>query len=163
VILPLYRSDEERGDVLPFCDSLKKSLTAEQYDGEPLRVRIDDRDLRGGDKKWQWIKKGVPLIVEVGPRDIASNQVMVKRRDTQGKGVAVVRDEFVNSASDSLAEIQQSLFDRAARLRTESSVRIDSLAEFECYCDGSGPGGLAYCPFADSAEMEAKLKELKCT
>lgn len=163
VILPVYRSDEERATVLPYCDALKADLTAQQYDGEPVRVRIDNRDLRGGDKKWQWIKKGVPLIVEVGPRDIASNQVMVKRRDSEGKGAGVTRDEFVASVAASLAEIQQNLFDRAARLRDESSRKIDSLADFEKYFAEDAPGGLAYCHFVDSEAMDAKLKELKCT
>jgi prolyl-tRNA synthetase len=163
VILPLYRNDEERASVLPYCESLKAELTSQQYTGEAIRVRIDDRDIRGGDKKWQWIKRGVPLLVEVGPRDIAENKIMVKRRDLQGKGEGIARDQFVAHAAHSLAEIQQNLFDRAAKLRDESSIEIDSLAEFEKYFAEDAPGGLAYCHFVDSEAMEAKLKELKVT
>ncbi len=163
VMLPLYRNDEERATVLPYCESLKTELTAQSYDNEPLRVRIDNRDLRGGDKKWQWIKKGVPLIVEVGPRDIAENKVMIKRRDLEGKGEPIPRAELVSSAASRLAAIQQNLFDRAAKLRAEATINIDSLAEFEAYFAESAPGGLAYCHFVDSDVMEAKLKELKCT
>ena len=163
VMLPLYRNDEERAAVLPYCESLKAELTAQSYDNETLRVRIDNRDLRGGDKKWQWIKKGVPLIVEVGPRDIAENKVMVKRRDTEGKGEAVPRAELVSTAASRLAAIQLNLFERAAKLRAEATINIDSLAEFEAYFAESAPGGLAYCHFVDSEVMEAKLKELKCT
>jgi prolyl-tRNA synthetase len=163
VILPLYRNDEERAVVLPYCESLKSELTNQQYDGEPIRVRIDDRDIRGGDKKWQWIKKGVPLLVEVGPRDIAENKVMVKRRDLEGKGEAIARNEFVSTAARRLEEVQQNLFDRAAKLRDEASTKIDSLPEFENYFAEDAPGGLAYCHFVDSEAMEAKLKELKVT
>lgn len=163
VILPLYRSDEERASVLPYCESLKTDLTNQQFDGEAIRVRIDDRDIRGGDKKWQWIKRGVPLLVEVGPRDIAEGKVMVKRRDLEGKGEGVARNEFVSSATGRLAEIQQNLFDRAAKHRDESSAKIDSLPDFEKYFAEDAPGGLAYCHFADSEAMEAKLKELKVT
>ncbi|GAG26559.1 unnamed protein product, partial [marine sediment metagenome] len=70
VILPIYRNDEERAKVLPYCESLKQQLTDLRYHDEPVRVRMDDRDLRGGEKKWQWIKRGVPVRVEVGPRDV---------------------------------------------------------------------------------------------
>jgi len=163
VILPVYRSDEERAAVLPYCESLKAELTAQRYDDEPVRVRIDDRDLRGGDKKWQWIKRGVPILLEVGPRDIADGKVFAKRRDVAGKGEGISRDELVSSISQRLADIQQALYDKAAKLRSEATVEIDSLSEFEKYYAESAPGGLAYCHFVESETMEAKLKELKCT
>lgn len=163
VILPLYRNDEERSQVLPYCEGLKTELAEQSYDGESIRVRIDDRDIRGGDKKWQWIKKGVPLIVEVGPRDIAEGKVMVKRRDLEGKGESVPRVELASSAATRLAAIQQNLFDRAAKLRDEATINIDSLDKFEEYFADSAPGGLAYCHFVDGEAMEAKLKELKVT
>jgi prolyl-tRNA synthetase len=163
VILPVYRNEEERAEVLPSCEALKSELTAQQYDGEAVRVRIDDRDLRGGDKKWQWIKRGVPLILEIGPRDIGKGEVSVKRRDTTGKAESVARPEFIATAARRLAEIQKSLFDRAAALRTEATVEIDTLKKFEKFFAEEAPGGLAYCHFVDSPAMEEKLKELKCT
>jgi prolyl-tRNA synthetase len=163
IILPMYKSPEERASVLPYCEQLKSELVEQTYDGEAVRVRIDDRDIRGGDKKWQWIKKGVPLLVEVGPRDISKGEIFVKRRDVEGKGEAIARVEFASSVATRLAEIQQNLFDRAAKLRDEATIKIDSLGEFEKYFAESAPGGLAYCHFTDSEAMEAKLKELKVT
>ncbi len=169
VILPIYRSDEERATVLQFCDALQKELAAQSYDGEPVRARIDNRDIRGGEKKWHWVKKGVPLRVEVGPRDIAEGKVMVGRRDSAGKPEAVARAEFVANIAKTLGEIQQALFDRAARLRQDATVRIDSLKEFEAFFtpeDEERPeihGGLAYSHFVDSPEMDDKLKALKVT
>ncbi|QEG37099.1 proline--tRNA ligase [Bythopirellula goksoeyrii] len=163
VILPVYRNDEERANVMPYCETLKEELASQQYAFETVRVRIDDRDLRGGDKRWQWIKRGVPLIMEIGPRDIADDKVFVKRRDIEGKGEAIPRDEVVGTVANRLAEIQQALFDRAVALRNEATVEIDSLEEFEEYFAERAPGGLAHCHFVDSPTMEAKLKELKCT
>jgi prolyl-tRNA synthetase len=163
VILPLYRNDEERASVLPYSEALKADLLAQHYDGEAIRVRIDDRDIRGGDKKWQWIKKGVPLLVEVGPRDIESGEIPVKRRDLEGKPEKFKREEFAANAARGLAEMQQNLFDRAKKLRDEASTELDSLAEFEKYFAEDAPGGLAYCHFVDGEAMEAKLKELKVT
>ncbi len=91
VILPIYRNDEEKSAVLPYCQSLKSELEASRYDDEPVRVRLDDRDLRGGDKKWQWVKRGVPVLVEVGPRDVQGGGVFRTRRALDAKGVGVPR------------------------------------------------------------------------
>ena len=163
VILPIYKTDEERAEVLAYCESLKSELQAEQYDGESVRVRIDDRDLRGGEKKWQWVKRGVPMRIEVGPRDVASDGAFVARRDVGGKGQGTPRAELVGGIAKTLVEIQQALFDRAKTSRDESSVVIDSLADFEAFFADDQPGGLAYCHFTDGPEMEAKCKELKVT
>ncbi|MCH2113724.1 MAG: proline--tRNA ligase [Pirellulales bacterium] len=163
VILPIYKDDAQRAEVLAYCESLKTELTQKRYDGDPVRVRIDDRDIRGGEKKWQWVKRGVPLRLEIGPRDVAADGLFVARRDVGGKGQGVARNEFIANVSRSLAEIQQALFDRARQARDASSVRIDTLGEFEAYFQENAPGGLAYCHFVDGAETEAKLREMKVT
>ena len=169
VIMPIYRNDEEKAQVLPYCEALSKDLATQQYDGEPVRVRIDSRDLRGGDKKWQWIKRGVPIRLEIGGRDIEGGTLMPARRDTAEKPPKVARDEFVANIAKTLVEIQTSLFDRAAKAREDASVRIDSLAEFEKFFtpknaeDPEIHGGLAYAHFVDTPEINEKLKELKVT
>ncbi|BBO35477.1 proline--tRNA ligase [Lacipirellula parvula] len=168
IILPIYKTPEERAKVMPFCEGLKKDLAAQQYAGEAVRVRIDDRDIRGGDKKWQWVKRGVPIRIEVGPRDIDNGTLFPARRDGV-KCEKVAPAEFVAKIAEVLAEMQQGLFDRAAKLRDEATVKIDSLAEFEKFFtpkNADNPeihGGLAYCHFVDSPEIEEKLKELKVT
>ena len=106
VILPIYKTPEERAKVLPFCEGLKKDLGAQQYAGEAVRVRIDDRDIRGGDKKWQWVKRGVPIRVEVGPRDIDGGTVFPARRDGV-KCDKVAPAEFVAKIAKTLGEMQQ--------------------------------------------------------
>jgi prolyl-tRNA synthetase len=167
VILPIYRDDEERKSVLPYCESLQQELAAQSYDGEPIRVRIDNRDIRGGEKKWQWVKRGVPLRVEAGPRDVVANNVAVGRRDVAGKGAIVSRKEFVATIGNTLAEIQQSLFNRADEARRAATVKIDSWKEFEEFFgkddDSSMQGGLVYSHFVESPEMDEKLKALKVT
>ncbi len=169
VIMPIYRNDDEKAQVLPYCEALKSDLTAQQYDGELVRVRIDDRDIRGGDKKWQWIKRGVPIRLEIGGRDIEGGTLMPARRDSADKPTKVPRGEFVANIAKSLADIQQSLFDRAIKARQDASVKIESLAEFEKFFtpkDAENPeihGGLAYSHFMDAPEINEKLKELKVT
>ncbi|WP_442484226.1 proline--tRNA ligase [Aeoliella sp. SH292] len=162
-ILPIYKNDAERAEVLPYCQSLKAELEAQTYSGAPVRVKLDDRDIRGGDKKWQWVKRGVPLRVEIGPRDVKGDGAFVSRRDVDGKGVGTPRAELVANIAKTLDEMQKNLFDRAAKLRDEASVELNSMAEFEKFFAEDSPGGLAYCHFVDGPEMEAKLKEMKLT
>jgi prolyl-tRNA synthetase len=167
--MPIFKTDDERGMVLEYCEALRTELAGQMYDGEPVRVRLDARDIRGGDKKWHWVKRGVPIRLEVGPRDIASGELQPGRRDSADRGPKLSREKLVAGIGKMLADIQQALFDRAAKLRETASVQIDSLAEFEKFFtpknadDPEIHGGLAWCHFADSPEMDAKLKELKAT
>src|SRR5262245_34911196 len=115
VILPIYRNDDERGPVVEYCRKLRQELVSQQYDGAAVRAALDDRDIPRADKKWQQIKRGVPLVVEVGPRDIAGDTLMPKRRDLPPgeKKPAIARGEFVGGIGSELAAMQQNLFDRA--------------------------------------------------
>ena len=81
VICPVIRKDEERDSVMEYCQSLKEEIAAVIYDGSPVKVFIDDSDKRGGEKKWFHIKRGVPIRIEAGPRDIEKNGLFVGRRD----------------------------------------------------------------------------------
>ena len=168
VILPIYRTDEDRSQVLAYCESLKKELAAQQYGGAPVRAMIDDRDLRGGEKKWHHVKRGVPIRIEVGPRDLAENKVDVARRDT-GRVGGVPRDEFIGSVPGILEEIQDGLFRRALALRSENTRTIDNVDEFRNYFTPTNAekpeihGGFAECHYAEDATVDALLKELKVT
>ncbi|MFO0789466.1 MAG: proline--tRNA ligase [Pirellulales bacterium] len=167
VILPIYRNDEEKAQVMPYCATLERELAAQSFAGEAVRVRIDNRDLRGGDKKWQWVKRGVPVRAEIGPRDVASGKVFYGRRDSTGKFDAP-RAEFITHIAKTLDEIQRALYDRAVKTREAATVRLDSLDDFEAFFaskdeEKTEGGGLAYCHFVESPEMEEKLKALKVT
>lgn len=173
VLLPIYKNDEQRAEVLAYCESLKKELESLEYDmgtcfgKKRVNVKIDGRDIRGGEKKWQWVKRGVPLRIEVGPRDVASDQPFVTRRDTGEKLKDITRPELVSKFTSILDEMQTNLFETAKKARDEASVVIDSLADFEAFFAEDQPGGLAYAHFSDEPEareiVEAKCKELKVT
>ncbi len=168
VIIPIYRDDEQRAEVLAYCHSLRTELQSQRYDDRQIRVEIDDRDLRGGDKKWYHVKRGVPLRVEVGPKDIAKGAVFVARRDT-GQSQSLPRSEFVANVATQLQAIQQGLFDRALAMRNQNTVDIGSEKEFRDYFkpdDEKGQsvgGGFARCWFADEASVQPLLDELKVT
>src|SRR3954464_4010801 len=61
---------------MPIWPKRGAELASHAYAGEPIRVRIDNRDIRGGDKKWQWVKRGVPIRIEIGPRDVAGGKIL---------------------------------------------------------------------------------------
>ena len=165
VLLPIIKGDETRQQVLDYCETLKKDLESKMYAGGKVRVLIDDRDMRGGEKKWYHVKRGVPIRVEVGPRDIENNQVFVGRRDT-GQSESVGRDEFVEGIVELLETFQQGLFDRALKLREDNTREIHSLEEFEAYFseqDGQ-PAGFASCHFVEGEqEVLDKIAKYKVT
>lgn len=167
VILPIYK-DEQRSEVMEYVKSLAEELRAQDYDGAPVRVEIDDRDMRGGEKKWHHVKRGVPIRLEIGPKDMQKNAVFMGRRD-QPKSVGIDRNELVATIGDVLADMQQSLYDRADQLRKDNTVEITTEADFRAYFtpkDEENPeihGGFAICHFADEESLQPLLKDLKVT
>lgn len=166
VILPIYRDDSQRADVLNYAESLKDSLSSKSFLESPLRVAIDDRDMRGGEKKWHHVKRGVPIRIEVGPKDMEKDSVFVGRRD-QSKSFGMNRDEFVTQVPAILGEMQQNLFDRALTLRMDNTRDINNESEFRDFFTAPNEnefhGGFANCHFADEQSIEPLLKELKVT
>lgn len=168
VICPVIRKEEERAEVMEYCTSLAKELGDVQYDGKPVAVFVDDSDKRGGEKKWFHIKRGVPIRLEVGPRDIKNDSLFVGRRD-QPKSFGMPRVEFVERVSEILEEMQQGLFDKALKLRIDNTQQIGSFEEFKAFFTPKNEGkpeihgGFAECYFVDCPETDAMLVPLKVT
>jgi prolyl-tRNA synthetase len=154
--------------VLEYCASLKKELEAQDYVDGKVRVQIDDRDLRGGEKNWQHVKKGVPLRIEVGPKDMAQNAAFVARRDT-GTKTSVPRAQLVATIGETLAEIQRNLFERARKLRDDNLCQINDVKQLEAYFTPRSEdkpeihGGFARVHVADDPAVDAALKDWKVT
>ena len=168
IILPIYRDDQQRSEVLSYCRALEQELRSVEYGEGKLAVSIDDRDVRGGEKNWQHIKRGVPLRLEIGPKDVAQRAVFVGRRDTNHKE-SRDRDAFVAGAARLLDEIQTNLFHRALAMRQEHTRPIDDLREFQEYFtprDADQPeihGGFALCHWVEDPQVRPILDALKVT
>ncbi len=171
VILPVTPKEDTKAAVLEACDKLASEIRAQSFHGEPILVEVDDRDLGGGVKNWEWIKKGAPLRLEIGPRDLEKGSVAVARRDRAPKD-----KEFLEAGSlagripEILQSIQDGLLERALAFRNENTKRIDSMEEFRSYFTPSNEekpeihGGFAFAHWGGSAEDEERLqKELKVT
>ena len=168
VILPIYRSEEDRSRVLDYCHAVARELRAQRYGERPLSVVVDEREERGGDKVWNWVKKGVPLRVEVGPRDIEKDALFVGRRDRAPKDKqSIARGEFVATVPVILQSIQDSLFARAQQYREQHTRRIDSKEEFYAWftpppVPENTPtpihGGFALTHFSGEVSLEEKIR-----
>ena len=149
---------------MEYCRRLAAELRAVTYHGRPLEVEVDDRDIRGGEKTWGWIKKGVPLRVEIGPRDIASDSVFVGRRDRDVKDKqSLGRATFVATATEILDEMQAGLLARAKAFRTANTRIIDDKDEFYAFftpADADKPeihGGFAMAHYSGEPELEDRI------
>ena len=171
VILPITPKEETKAPVLEAADKLAAKLREQIFFGAPLEVEVDRRELGGGLKNWDWIKKGVPLRVELGPRDLESGTVAVSRRDQAVKAKeSIASDDFVSRAVALLTSIQQNLFERAVQFRERHTRPIDSKEEFYAFFtpkDSARPeihGGFALTHWDGSCGVEEQIKnDLKVT
>ena len=134
IILPMLRDTDEDDALLAYCEELRASLAKLSALGEPLRVLLDKRPGKATQKRWAWVKKGAPLILEIGGRDAASGQVSAVRRDRlwQDNGkvnfAAMSRENFIAQATQEIESIQHSLHAEATARRDAQIVRgIDTL------------------------------------
>lgn len=169
VILPVLRGEGD-ADVLAYCDRLAAELSAQQYDGQGVKVHIDRRDLRGGEKMWYHVKRGVPIRVEIGPRDMQADACFVARRDRDPKQKQTIpRAEFVSTIAATLTEMQQGLFDRALALRESVTRKTDALDEFKEFFTPQNSerpeihGGLALSHYVEDPAVTKILGDMKVT
>lgn len=130
VIVPMLRDNDEDDAVLEYCRSLRTELLKQSAFREPLRVLLDTKAIKASNKRWSWIKKGAPVIVEVGPRDVGESKAAVLRRDRlykeDGKLATAFtpRGEFIAAVSSMLEDIQSGLY-AEAKTRMEANIRRD--------------------------------------
>ena len=149
VIVPIGR-DNWRETVLPPAREIQKELAA-----AGIRVTLDERDERPGWKFSEWELRGVPLRLEIGPKDIEKSQVLLARRDTREK-VAAPRLGLPARVRVLLTDVHRNLFERALKFREEHTQRVDSYGAFKESMDGRP--GFVIASWCGSAECEAQIK-----
>jgi prolyl-tRNA synthetase len=176
VILPMLRDDDGDEALLAYCEELRAELAKQWALGEPVRVLLDKRAGKATAKRWGWVKKGVPLILEIGGRDAAGGQVSAVRRDRlyreDGKVnfVGQSREDFLAAAAAELEDIQRALHAEATARRDAQIHRgVTDLAGLEAFfgADQRYPGWVEVVwSRPTGAALEAvvtKLKALKLT
>lgn len=157
VIVPIWKKDEQKADVMAAAEKTEKILK-----GAGLRVKLDVSDQKTAGFKFNfWEMKGVPIRIEIGPRDVAENVLVVARRDVPGKdgkqfGVSMEEKPLVEFVKNRLEEIQESLLARATAFRDSNIVDVSSYEELK---EAIKEGQWARGPWAGSDEDEARVKE----
>ncbi len=166
VIIPITMKADDPSKVMNYCHKLADDLRVIPYHGRRIEVEIDNRDMRGGDKVWGWIKAGVPLRVEIGPRDMANDAVFVGRRDKAHKDkTSMPRAQFVQEVAGILDDMQKGLFERAKAFRAQYTKSIDSKADFYSFFTPKNKdqpeihGGFAMSHFCGDPSVEALVKD----
>ena len=149
VIVPIWKNDDEKKSVIATAKKLIETIS-------DFSFVIDDRDLRPAHRYYEWERKGVPLRVEIGPRDVQNNQAVLARRDTQEK-IIISQDNFAASVKETLEAIQNNLFVRAKKFVAENTHEANNWDEFVIITKKQG--GFIRANWCGEAVCEAKVKE----
>lgn len=157
VIIPIYKTEEEKENIHKNIDIIKKDLLSVN-----LEIKIDDRDnVSPGFKFNEWEKKGVPLRIEIGPKDVEKKQVVLVRRDS-GEKKFVLMTDLKKIANDELLDIQNNLLRKAKDFRSKNSFVIDDYKEVIKILKQHG--GYIYSHWCGDHACEEKIKaETKAT
>jgi prolyl-tRNA synthetase len=157
VLVPIYRKDEERAQVMEVAAKL----------AEEVGAHVDSREgLTPGAKFFHWERRGVPVVFELGPRDVAAGKVVIKRRDTGAKEIVGQADAVVKLAA-SLDAMQKDLYDRAKQRLKDNTVLATSIEEVESILADvtaeKGGGKFVMAHLKDDPAVDARMKEFKAT
>ncbi len=165
VLLPIYRSEADRERVMAYTAQLAADLRAQRYHDRRIQVEIDERDI-GGARGWDWIKKGIPVRIEIGPKDIEKDALFVGRRDCGPKEKSSIpRNRFLQDVTAILDDIQHQLYERARAFQETHTQRLDDREAFEAYFTPLSVekpeihGGFALSHWCGDARCEKQIKE----
>ncbi len=135
IIIPFLKGDND-DSIVDYCKTLKQNLKS-----QGVRADVDMRELRAGDKTWDWVKKGVPIRVEVGGREMDAGQVTVTRRDLGKESKTTMSvDEFVAQAQSTLDDIQSNMFETAKKSVMDRIHDVDAIDAARTFFAGNGNG-----------------------
>lgn len=176
VIIPVIKNVADTDAVMEYIKTLQADLTKQLPFGEKIRVKLDKRDKSSVDKYWEWTRKGAPIILEVGKRDVDGNNLMVKQRiyinTPEGKQI-IAKDDFISQAATTLEKIQKEMFDRAqhrllANIRSDITTKqafAEYFANANEWIEDNASGKVAFVRGKWSADpaSEEILKQMKIT
>jgi prolyl-tRNA synthetase len=171
VLIPIYKNEDERKEIMLFIDEIKSALKQAKFDNHSIRLETDDRDMTSSERNWYWIKKGIPVRLEIGPRDLQNRSVFMGRRDKDARDkLAVSFADLLVTLPEVLEDIQNNIYQKALNLRTSNTINIDDKVDFYAFFtpkDAEQPeihGGFAHSHWCGSLDCEAAIKDdLKVT
>ena len=157
VLVPIYRKDDEKGKVLEAAHRIAKDVGA----------KVDDREAQSpGAKFFHWERRGVPVVLELGPRDLASGNIVLKRRDT-GTKEPLPQAEIAAKLPAVLSEMQKNLYDAAKQRLKANTVLANSIEEVESILSDvtaeKGGGKFVMAHVKDDPACDQRMKDFKAT
>jgi prolyl-tRNA synthetase len=172
----MLRDKPEDAEVLKYCEDLVTMLNRERVFGQPVRAFLDTKNIKSAEKRWNWVRRGAPIIIEIGPRDAAAGQITYMRRDDlrdgdKVKSIAKPKQDFLEGAVQLLAEIQAGLYAEAkARLDANIKTGVTDWQGVEDYYAGNEDEFKGWLRVswskptaAELEKVDQKLKGLKLT
>jgi prolyl-tRNA synthetase len=167
VIMPIIRDEADSTNILSYCEHLADELRQLTYHQSPIRVKIDANTAKGGKRSWGWVKKGVPIRIEIGAKELANHSVCVgMRHKPYADKDIMVSDVLIEKIHDMLDDIQNHCYQRALSFQTDNTKTIDNKEDFyQYFADSNKDGnGFALAHWNGSAEIETRIKkDLKVT
>ncbi len=171
VIIPFITNPDTTDDIMGYATKLANDIKTLSFGSIPIAVTIDTKDMRGGEKNWHWIKKGIPVRIEVGARDFASNSVCLARRDKEPKEKQNLNyNDAITQIPTILQEIQDNYYSQAKQFLNDNTVttitNFEQMTEFFTPKNTKKPeihGGFVNAKWCGNAECEEKLDILKVT
>lgn len=158
VILPIIHSEEDRPSILSYCEKLASDLKKIKYHGRDLGVEFDTRDLPGGEKAWSWVKKGIPIRLEIGKKEAAADSVFMGRRDKEYKDKKMLPySEFIKTVIAELDDIQAHLYMRAKAFQKQNIVTMTDANDLNTFFKEDG--GFALAHWNGDPAIEEKIKK----
>jgi len=159
VIIPFTFREDEREPILSYCHALCQKLKGVTYEGSPLLVHLDLGKGNPSEKGWSWVKKGVPIRIEVGLREVQNQQLTVKKRHQHPKERELQGEEsLIHTLPQQLEEIQNALFHRAHSFLQQRTVSLETVSEFYQFFKGKG-GGFVSIYWANDQTIEEQLRK----
>ncbi len=161
VIIPFVMKDEDRPKTLQYCQKLEEELSELTYYGSDLRVFVDDREERAGEKSWDAVKKGYPIRIEVGPRDIESGKVLVfLRTKAKKERIEIARDKLKVQIVSLLDQVHNELYEQALTYRDANLIEVDSMVDFvDAFKEEGGQNRFVCAPYNGDKALEDKIQK----
>ncbi|MCH9612962.1 MAG: Proline--tRNA ligase [Chlamydiia bacterium] len=156
-IIPFIKSEEDRAEITDYCCQLKKDLEEIEFFDQWVGVICDEKDISPSEKKWDAIRSGIPIILEVGKRDIEGGTLMVRKR--VGGVEKLTREKLINSLSEILEQMQHEIFEKALHFRNAHTHEATTKeAFFEIF---EKENAFVLAPYCDDPKIEDEIAE-KC-
>jgi prolyl-tRNA synthetase len=161
-IVPITRDDPTA--VLQAADELQAEIAAQSLAGEPVRVEVDTRERKPAEKRWEWIRKGAPVVIEIGERDLEQGVVtMTRRDDPELTRDAIPREGAAEAVAGLLGDMQTGYYEEASkRLRERTRHDITTLEDFREFFSGEDTetGGFVEAPWSEDPSTLETIGEL---